>query len=196
MIYLHDPIDIKIASVLNRVTMMLWLGNAFWSLLDSPHKGSTARSLDVFSSVSLDKLLNKHACCRRFETPWRSSDVIVVVSELIHSLWPNNAICRHRYGSTLAQVMDCCLAEPSHYLNQCGLIIKGVCGIHLRASLQDAFMNIIRNMCSKITHYTSPRGWWVNVCFFRGGPDGPFTGCGQTTDVCEWYGGKGPGIRV
>ena len=33
-------------------------------------------------------------------------------------------ICQHRTMSTLAQVMACCLMAPSHYLNQCGLIIN------------------------------------------------------------------------
>ena len=37
-----------------------------------------------------------------------------------------DAICRHRSGSTLAQVMACCLTAPSHYLNQCWPIINGV----------------------------------------------------------------------
>ena len=34
-----------------------------------------------------------------------------------NSLRPSNAIWRHRSGSTLAQVMACCLTAPSHYLN-------------------------------------------------------------------------------
>ena len=33
---------------------------------------------------------------------------------------------RQRSGSTLAQVMVCCLMAPSHYLNQCWLIISEV----------------------------------------------------------------------
>ena len=35
-----------------------------------------------------------------------------------HATW------RHRSGSTLAQVMACCLTAPSQYLNQCWLIIS------------------------------------------------------------------------
>ena len=45
---------------------------------------------------------------------------------LLHSLWPSDAMWRQRSGSTLAQVMACCLAAPSHYLNQCWLIISEV----------------------------------------------------------------------
>ena len=43
-----------------------------------------------------------------------------------NSLWPSDAIWQHRSGSTLAQVMACCLTAPSHYLNQCWLIISEV----------------------------------------------------------------------
>ena len=44
----------------------------------------------------------------------------------IYSLWPRDAIWRQRSGSTLAQVMACCLTAPSHYLKQCWLIISEV----------------------------------------------------------------------
>ena len=44
----------------------------------------------------------------------------------VNSLWPNDAIRRHRSGSTLAQAMACRLMAPSHYLNQCWLIISKV----------------------------------------------------------------------
>ena len=43
-----------------------------------------------------------------------------------NSLWPSDAIWRQRSGSTLAQVMAWCLTAPSHYLNQCWLIIRKV----------------------------------------------------------------------
>ena len=44
----------------------------------------------------------------------------------VNSLRPNNPIWWHRSGSTLAQVMACCLMAPSHYLNQSWLIISKV----------------------------------------------------------------------
>ena len=40
------------------------------------------------------------------------------------SLWPSNTIWWQISGSTLGQVMACCLTAPSHYLNQCWLIIS------------------------------------------------------------------------
>ena len=45
---------------------------------------------------------------------------------LVNSLWPSDTIWRHKSGSTLAQVMACCLTAPSHYLNQCWLVINKV----------------------------------------------------------------------
>ena len=44
----------------------------------------------------------------------------------ISSLWPCDAVWRHRCGSTFAQVMACCLVASSHYLNWCGLRISEV----------------------------------------------------------------------
>ena len=44
----------------------------------------------------------------------------------INSLWPSDTIWRHKSGSTLAQVMACCLMAPSHYLNLCWLITSRV----------------------------------------------------------------------
>ena len=43
---------------------------------------------------------------------------------LTNSLGPSDAIWRWRSWSTLVQVMTCCLTAPSHYLNQCWLIIS------------------------------------------------------------------------
>ena len=43
-----------------------------------------------------------------------------------NSLGPSDAIWRWRSWSTLVRVMACCLTTPSHYLNQCCLIISKV----------------------------------------------------------------------
>ena len=45
---------------------------------------------------------------------------------LINLLGPCNTIWRQRSRSTLTQVMACCLMAPSHYLNQCWLMISEV----------------------------------------------------------------------
>ena len=44
----------------------------------------------------------------------------------VNALWPGDVIWRHWARSTLAQLMACCLTAPSHYLNQCWLIIGEV----------------------------------------------------------------------
>ena len=43
-----------------------------------------------------------------------------------NSLWPSDAIWQQRSGSTLVQVMAWCRQAPSHYLNQCWLILSKV----------------------------------------------------------------------
>ena len=57
-------------------------------------------------------------CLLSYEVTW--------LIESINSLCPSDAIRRHRTTSTSAQVMACCLMAPSHYLNQCWLIIDKV----------------------------------------------------------------------
>ena len=44
-------------------------------------------------------------------------NIQITVADYVKSLWPSDAIWQHRSGSTLAKVMACCLAAPSHYLN-------------------------------------------------------------------------------
>ena len=45
---------------------------------------------------------------------------------LLNSLRPSDAIWWHRSESILAQEMACCLTAPSHYLNQCWLVIRKI----------------------------------------------------------------------
>ena len=48
------------------------------------------------------------------------------LDDVFNSLWPSDTIWQHISRSTLDQVMACCLTAPSHYLNQCWLIISKV----------------------------------------------------------------------
>ena len=50
----------------------------------------------------------------------------VASPQWVNSLWPSDAIWHWRSWSTLVQVMACCLTAPSHYLNQCWLMISKV----------------------------------------------------------------------
>ena len=47
-------------------------------------------------------------------------------SSAFNTVRPSDGILRHRSGSTLAQIMACCLTAQSHYPNQCWLIINKV----------------------------------------------------------------------
>ena len=52
--------------------------------------------------------------------------VILCSTIWLNSFWPRDTIRRQRSGSTLAQVMAWCLTAPSHYLNQCWLIVSEI----------------------------------------------------------------------
>ena len=55
---------------------------------------------------------------------WPEAGTIIVTGP--YSLWPCDVIWWQRSGSTLVQAMACCLMAPSHYLNQCWLLISEV----------------------------------------------------------------------
>ena len=83
---------------------------------------------------------------------------------LFNSLWPDDAIWLHGTRPTLVQVMACCLTAPSHYLNQCWLIIGEMPwhsseGIIVRRCEDTIQWNKIEN-CSFKMASSSPRGQW------------------------------------
>ena len=53
-------------------------------------------------------------------TKWRVILHFATLSS-VNSLWPNDTIWRHRFGSKSTQVMACCLTATNDYLNQCWL---------------------------------------------------------------------------
>ena len=68
----------------------------------------------------------------------------------------DSAFWQHRSRSTLAQVMTWCLA-PSHYLNQCWLIIQGVHSVAFtwEQFQKEVLMNLICNLCLEFTFLMS-----------------------------------------
>ena len=83
--------------------------------------------VDICTAILL-QVIKKHS--RAF----RSNGLIESLVRFITcSLWPSDAIWRHGSWSTLVQVMVCCLTAPSHYLNQCWLIITHYGPVHQRA---------------------------------------------------------------
>ena len=59
---------------------------------------------------------------------WEDKTIIAFleVSWWLNLLWPSDVIWWQGSRSTLTQVMACCLTAPSHYLNQCWLVISEV----------------------------------------------------------------------
>ena len=88
-------------------------------------------------------------------------------SRLGHS----DTIWQHRSASTLAQVMACCLMAPSHYLNQCWLLINEVLW-HSSESNSTANAKVT-SLCDEFEDYTfkisatSTSGQWVNTYFLK-----------------------------
>ena len=83
-----------------------------------------------------------------------------------NSLWPSDSIWWHSSGSTLAQVMACCLTAPSHYLSQ--HIINRYVWHEAESNVTGIVQEItwwheLENYTSMIIT-TSPRGQWVNGC--------------------------------
>ena len=81
---------------------------------------------------------------------WHASQEVTPVK--FNSLGPNDAIWRQRSGSTLAQVMACCLTAPSHYLNQCWLVISMVQWHSYEAISQEIPQPSTTKISLKITH--------------------------------------------
>ena len=52
--------------------------------------------------------------------------ICVPLPQWVNSLWHSSAIWQQWSGSTLVQIMACCLMASSHYLNQCWLLINRV----------------------------------------------------------------------
>ena len=80
-------------------------------------------AVDLVKERILFQLLNNWAFFLKCEL---KSNIDGLVLNMLNSLWPCDTIWRQRSGSTLAQVMAFCLMAPSHYLNQCWLIISKV----------------------------------------------------------------------
>ena len=77
----------------------------------------------LFTLISMRRFIHFIAIFSRIDAVAMSYDYAIV---RINSLGPSDAIWRWRSWSTLVQVMACCLTAPSHYLNQCWLIISKV----------------------------------------------------------------------
>ena len=92
----------------------------------------TSTRVDLYShQILLDpqeqhsmKFESKYSLWGKFIWKYHLQDSRLLLRlQRVNSLWPSDAIWWQRSGSTLAQVMTCCLMAPSHYLNQCWLVM-------------------------------------------------------------------------
>ena len=99
-------------------------------------------------------MLRKHIQIHIIKTFSKFSHTCVkCLSYIIDSLWPSDTISRQRYGSTLSQVMACCVTAPSHYLNQCWLIMIAVQWHSYSCNFtRVAFAISITKVCMKMTY--------------------------------------------
>ena len=81
------------------------------------------RPQSKYSTVNTQRLLAVNAFYTQILC---GSDRVIWQWQMLNSLWPSDTIRRHISESALSQVMICCLTAPSHYLNQCWLIIREI----------------------------------------------------------------------
>ena len=77
----HSTVYVKICIPFSRP----FIREIHWSPTDSSHKGPVMWSFDVFVAVSLKMLFNQQCIFLRFEMPWRSRDVTVMIRGLINA---------------------------------------------------------------------------------------------------------------
>ena len=102
------------------------LQNLLWALENwhyeghSPSKEMFTKSPDIYTTNVIAKYLGSSGCVLSFALgAWKPE-------WLVDSLWPSDDIWCHWSLSTLIQEMAWCLMAPSHYLNQCWIIISEV----------------------------------------------------------------------
>ena len=87
-----------------------------------------------------------------------------------NSLWPCDAIWQYKSGSTLVQVMACCLTAPSHYQGQCWFIIieapwHFTLNNFTETALDIVYYNVFENYISE-NIAASPRSQWIKYEVF------------------------------
>ena len=133
--------------------------NQCWNIVNLNLRNTLPWNLKQNSKISIKKNAFEKVVCKMA--------AIRYWPQCVNSLWPSDAIWQHRTGSTLAQVMACCLIAPCHYLIQCWLIISdGPChssdDVIIRGSKDGNQLNKIENCIFKITS-KSHRDQWVNT---------------------------------
>ena len=107
-------------SFLKHEQMFLWKCQSFWDRNCLDLRGTRTPNLQVHAECSNHLSYQGQTFAVPCFLYW------LWQYRYFNSLGPCDAIWRQKTGSTLAQVMACCLMAPSHYLNQCWLIISEV----------------------------------------------------------------------
>ena len=109
----------------NRNRANTWVGCDYRKITGSWTRPKLSKNINIFIFSRPTTWYMKRFVVNRFlvlvESKWAMASVLGFA---LNSLRPSDAIRRHRSGSTLAQVMACCLTAPNHYLNQWWLIIS------------------------------------------------------------------------
>ena len=100
----------------NSVSLAFVGGIHRWPV-NSPHKGPVTRKMFPFGDVIMTKVTVMGEV-------WGVSQCweYLLYTEIVfamNSLWASDAIWWHKSGSTLAQVMGCCLMAPNNCLSRC-----------------------------------------------------------------------------
>ena len=138
-------------------------------------KTSHISPLRVSYEVSIVRILEKMHCC------YNNSVVALCfiskqppeTSELVNSVWSSDTKWWQRFGTTLAQVMACCLTALNHYLNKCSLIISGLGGTQVRPISQKVLKILIRITSLKnalvkwLPHLPGANEFHISTCMLQ-----------------------------
>ena len=141
------------------------IGSGNGLLLDSDrHKAITWTNVDLSSGyINLED---------EFESEMFKTTAASPRDQWVNSLWPSDAIWWQRSGSTLVQLMACCLTTPSQYWTSVDLSSARSSDIFLGAiSQQLSQPSIIVNWlekCSSKISLKSLRDQWVSIIVITG----------------------------
>ena len=142
---------------------------------ESPSQRPVTRSFDVFFDLRLKNSWVNNRDAGDLRRHLAHYDVTVMfcgnfsrigVKHYVYSLLPSDAIWPVSSGSTLAQLMDCCLKKIAITWTNVGISPKILCSINLNAVSQEVSTNIFCKVFGDYTFKiiaTSPRGQWVKM---------------------------------
>ena len=137
----------------------IFLNENVWILLQISLKFVPMGSINTFPSLVWIMAWH-HPGDKPISEPMVSLPMHICVTwpQWVNLLWPCDDIGQHRPGSTLNQVIACCLMTPSHYLSQCWLTI------HLRVNELMSYADMdstITCIINSLRPGKSDMHWWT-----------------------------------